>query len=35
MGDCFAYAVARLRNVALLYKGKDFALTDAVHATGT
>jgi ribonuclease VapC len=28
MGDCFAYAFARLRKMPLLYKGKDFALTD-------
>lgn len=28
MGDCFAYAFARQRNTVLLYKGKDFALTD-------
>jgi ribonuclease VapC len=28
MGDCFAYAVARIHGVALLYKGNDFARTD-------
>lgn len=28
MGDCFAYAGARLARVPLLYKGNDFALTD-------
>ena len=28
MGDCFAYAFAKERNIPLLYKGKDFALTD-------
>ena len=28
MGDCFAYAFAKRRNMVLLYKGKDFALTD-------
>lgn len=28
MGDCFAYALARLSGVALLYKGDDFARTD-------
>jgi len=28
MGDCFAYAFATSRSIALLYKGKDFALTD-------
>ena len=28
MGDCFAYAVARIRSVPLLYKGNDFSRTD-------
>ena len=28
MGDCFAYACARIHAVPLLYKGDDFALTD-------
>jgi ribonuclease VapC len=28
MGDCFSYAFAKQRNVPLLYKGKDFELTD-------
>jgi ribonuclease VapC len=28
MGDCFSYAFSKQRNAALLYKGKDFALTD-------
>jgi ribonuclease VapC len=28
MGDCFAYAAAKTRGVPILYKGKDFALTD-------
>ncbi len=28
MGDCFAYAVARTRNIPLLYKGNDFPHTD-------
>lgn len=28
MGDCFAYAFAKLRKTDLLYKGKDFGLTD-------
>jgi ribonuclease VapC len=28
MGDCFAYACARLNNAKLLYKGDDFAKTD-------
>lgn len=27
-GDCFAYAVAHLAGIALLYKGRDFAQTD-------
>jgi ribonuclease VapC len=28
MGDCFAYAFAKTRDVVLLYKAKDFAFTD-------
>ena len=28
MGDCFAYACARIQNVPLLFKGDDFTLTD-------
>ena len=28
MGDCFAYAVAKTRNLPLLYKGNDFSQTD-------
>ncbi len=28
MGDCFAYACARLSGAELLYKGEDFAQTD-------
>ena len=27
-GDCFSYAVARLGDIPLLYKGDDFAQTD-------
>jgi ribonuclease VapC len=27
-GDCFAYALARIDDVPLLYKGQDFAQTD-------
>jgi ribonuclease VapC len=27
-GDCMAYAVARIHDASLLYKGSDFALTD-------
>ena len=32
MGDCFAYACARLHNLALLAKGDDFARTDIKRA---
>ena len=28
MGDCFAYALAKSTGEPLLYKGRDFALTD-------
>lgn len=28
MGDCFAYALAKLRGLPLLYKGRDFDQTD-------
>ncbi|WP_411287376.1 type II toxin-antitoxin system VapC family toxin [Phenylobacterium sp.] len=28
LGDCFAYALAKQLDAPLLYKGKDFALTD-------
>lgn len=28
MGDCFAYALARTRNLPLLFKGDDFVHTD-------
>ncbi|TRC95418.1 type II toxin-antitoxin system VapC family toxin [Mesorhizobium sp. WSM4303] len=28
LGDCFAYACAKSRDLPLLYKGNDFALTD-------
>lgn len=31
-GDCFAYAVARLAGVPLLFKGDDFTKTDVVPA---
>lgn len=31
-GDCFAYAVARLADVPLLFKGDDFAQTDVAAA---
>lgn len=33
MGDCFAYAVAKSRRAALLYKGNDFGYTDLRSAT--
>ena len=32
MGDCFAYALAKTRDLPLLYKGGDFALTDVKRA---
>ena len=32
MGDCFAYAFSKQRNVVLLYKSKDFELTDVRRA---
>ena len=32
MGDCFSYAFAKQHKTALLYKGKDFALTDVKQA---
>lgn len=31
-GDCFAYALAKTRNVPLLFKGDDFIHTDIVPA---
>lgn len=31
-GDCFAYALAKLRDEPLLFKGDDFARTDVVAA---
>jgi ribonuclease VapC len=31
-GDCFAYALAKARNAALLYVGDDFSKTDIVSA---
>lgn len=31
-GDCFSYALARLADVPLLYKGYDFAQTDVAAA---
>lgn len=32
LGDCFAYALAKLTGEPLLYKGGDFARTDVVAA---
>jgi len=34
LGDCFAYACARRRNVPLLFVGNDFSQTDITSATG-
>ena len=31
-GDVFSYALAKVRNLPLLYKGEDFAQTDVVSA---
>jgi ribonuclease VapC len=33
-GDCFAYALAKVAQVALLFKGDDFGQTDLVAAIG-
>ncbi|MEO0671146.1 MAG: type II toxin-antitoxin system VapC family toxin [Pseudomonadota bacterium] len=33
-GDCAAYALARARNLPLLFKGEDFAKTDVRSAVG-
>ncbi|WP_232676846.1 type II toxin-antitoxin system VapC family toxin [Nocardioides sp. R-C-SC26] len=32
LGDCFAYAVAKIAGAPLLFKGDDFAKTDIPHA---
>jgi ribonuclease VapC len=32
LGDCFAYASAKINNVPLLFKGDDFTKTDIVSA---
>jgi ribonuclease VapC len=32
LGDCFSYALAKARNLPLLFKGDDFAATDIVPA---
>lgn len=34
MGDCFSYALAKSRNLPLLFKGEDFVHTDVVPALG-
>lgn len=34
LGDCFAYALAKARDLPLLYVGEDFALTDIVAVFG-
>ena len=31
-GDCFSYALARVRSVPLLFKGEDFSRTDVLIA---
>ena len=33
-GDCFAYALAKINNEPLLFKGEDFKKTDIVSALG-
>lgn len=33
-GDIFSYALAKTRNLSLLYKGEDFAQTDLASALG-
>lgn len=35
MGDCFAYAMAKSRGAALLFKGDDFVQTDIRSATAS
>ena len=32
LGDCVSYALARTRELPLLYKGEDFAKTDVIRA---
>ena len=34
-GDCASYALAKKRNIPLLFKGSDFAKTDIVPALAT
>jgi ribonuclease VapC len=33
MGDCFAYALAKEKDAALLFKGDDFLATDVKRVT--
>jgi len=33
LGDCFSYALAKVSNEPLLFKGNDFPLTDVVSAS--
>jgi len=33
-GDCFAYALARVTGLPLLFKGEDFSRTDIPRAVG-
>jgi ribonuclease VapC len=32
LADCFSYALAKIQQAPLLFKGKDFAMTDLVSA---
>jgi ribonuclease VapC len=34
-GDCFSYALAKTRNLPLLFKGNDFSQTDILSALST
>jgi ribonuclease VapC len=34
MGDCFSYALAKIRGLPLLFKGDDFVHTDIRAALG-
>ena len=34
LGDCFSYALAKVENEPLLFKGNDFSRTDLVSALG-
>lgn len=35
LGDCFSYALARIKNEPLLFKGNDFTQTDVTPACAT